>query len=176
MRLSSKVKEAVIGIVTTPHGVDGVVKVFPYTDYPQRIKKLDLVSLKKKDWKKEIQIEKATVFGRFWLIKFEGIDNRNEAAALRECLLTIPLEQRVSLPKDSYFHDQLIGLMVEDTGGCNLGMIVDIITTGGHDQLVMESIDKKKKVMIPAVKNFVLNVDQKRKRLTVALPEGLLDL
>jgi 16S rRNA processing protein RimM len=176
LKLSSKVKEAVIGMVTTPHGLDGVVKVFPYTDYAERIKNLDLVSLKKKEWKKEMLIEKASVSGRFWLIKFKGVDNRNEASALRECLLTIPLDQRVALPENSYYHDQLIGLMVVNIAGEKLGMVVDIITAGGHDQLVVEEIVKMKRVMIPAVKQFILNVDQDKELLTVDLPEGLLDL
>lgn len=176
LKLFSDVKEAVIGVVLSPHGVGGMVKVFPYSDFPERIKELDLVGLQKDSWKKEMLIEQASLYGRFWLIKFRGIDNREDAAALREGLLTIPIENRVSLPDDSYYHDQLIGLMVVDSVEKPIGIIVDLLSTGGHDLLIMEDNLDKKRIMIPAVKRFVRQVDCASGKIIVDLPEGLLDL
>ena len=164
-------------MVLSPHGVVGLVKVFPYTDFPERITDLDRVVLQNSLGQKEMLIETASVYGRFWLIKFKGIDSREQAVALRESLLTIPLEQRVALPEGSYYHDQLVGLRVCDPGGQLIGKVVDLHTTGGHDLLIIEKEGEvAKKFMVPAVKKFIRKVDRKAGKIVAELPEGLLDL
>jgi 16S rRNA processing protein RimM len=168
---------AVIGVVLSPHGVGGMVKVFPYTDYPERIKDLAKVMLRSESGQSEMPIEQASLYGRFWLIKFKDIDNRDQAAALRAGLLLIPLEQRVKLPEDSYYHDQLIGLQVVDLDQKIIGRVVELITTGGHDLLVVEEAGKMaKRFLIPVVKKFIRQVDCTSGKVVVDLPEGLLDL
>jgi 16S rRNA processing protein RimM len=175
--LSSDENNAVIGMVLSPHGVGGQVKVFPYSDFPERIKSLDRLVLKSNQGHKEMLIETASIYGRFWLVKFYGVDNREQAVNLRESLLIIPLTQRVALPEGSYYHDQLVGLKVLDHGGQLIGKVVDLHLTGGHDLLIVEKEDEaEKKIMIPAVKKFIKKIDQKAKIIVVELPEGLLDL
>lgn len=175
--MSSDENSAVIGMVLSPHGIGGLVKVFPYTDFPERINRLDRVVLQNNLGQKEMLIESASVYGRFWLIKFKGIDSRELAVTLRESLLIIPLAQRVALPEGSYYHDQLIGLKVLDPSDQLIGKVVDLHATGGHDLLIVEKGDEaEKKFMIPAVKKFVKKVDRKAGIIVVELPEGLLDL
>jgi 16S rRNA processing protein RimM len=175
--LSSDENNAVIGMVSSPHGVGGLVKVFPYSDFPERINSLDRVVLQSNLGQKEMLIETASIYGRFWLVKFKGIDSREQAVSLRESLLIIPLAQRVALPEGSYYHDQLIGLKVLDFEGQLIGKVVDLHVTGGHDLLIVKKEDEaEQKFMIPAVKKFVRKVDQKAKIIVVELPEGLLDL
>lgn len=164
-------------MVLSPHGVGGLVKVFPYTDFPERITDLDRVVLQNNLGQKEMLIETASVYGRFWLVKFKDIDSREQAVTLRESLLIIPLEQRIALPEGSYYHDQLVGLKVFDTGGQLIGKVVDLHTTGGHDLLIVEKEDEAaKQFMVPVVKRFVMKVDRKAGEIVVELPEGLLDL
>jgi len=149
-------------MVLSPHGVGGQVKVFPYSDFPERIKSLDRLVLKSNQGHKEMLIETASIYGRFWLVKFYGVDNREQAVNLRESLLIIPLTQRVALPEGS---------------GQLIGKVVDLHLTGGHDLLIVEKEDEaEKKIMIPAVKKFIKKIDQKAKIIVVELPEGLLDL
>ncbi len=178
MKLSSEEGSAVIGKVLSPHGIGGLVKVFPCSDFPERITTLDRVVLKKSiGQEEEMRIEAASVHGRFWLIKFKGIDNREQAATLRESLLTIPLDQRVTLPEGSYYHDQLIGLLVCDFDGQRIGTVVDLLSTGGHDLLIVEKErEAGKRFMIPVVRKFIRQVDQVAGKIVVNLPEGLLDL
>jgi len=175
--LFSEESVAVIGMVLSPHGVVGLVKVFPYTDFPERITDLDRVVLKNSLGQKLMLIERASVYGRFWLVKFKGIDTREQALTLRESLLIIPREQRVALPEGSYYHDQLVGLKVSDPGGQLIGKVVDLHITGGHDLLIVEKEgDAAKQIMIPAVKHFIRKVDREAGIIIAELPEGLLDL
>lgn len=175
--MCSNADVAVIGLVVSPHGVGGQVKVVPYSDYPERIRDLDQVVLQNESGERVMPIEEASLHGRFWLIKFKGIDNRDQAAALRNCLLLIPLNQRVVLPEDSYYHDQLIGLQVVDPENRHIGLVVDLLITGGHDLLIVEEdSEKAKRFLIPAVKKFIRKIDSQAGKIIAELPEGLLDL
>jgi len=174
--LSSE-NEAVIGKVIAPHGVDGRVKVYPFSDFPERVHYLEDVHLELETERKKYIVEKTSIHGRFWLIKLQGIDTRVQAEKLRESNIVIPLQERVSLPEDAYYHDQLIGLEVYSTDGELLGHITDVVSNGGHDQLLLKRTgQEKKESFIPAVKEFVREIDLSAGIMIVNLPEGLLDL
>ncbi len=169
--------DAIIGKVLSPHGVAGLVKVFPYSDYPDRVNLLEEVELLLGTVRRTVQVEKASVYGRLWLIKFRGFENREEAVRIRDSLILIPKEDRLALPEDSFYHDQLVGLRVYTAEQELLGIITDIISTGGHDLFVVEQQGSEgKKHLVPAIKRFIVEVDLKAGTITVDLPEGLLEL
>ncbi len=170
-------REAVIGKILAPHGVAGMVRVFPYTDYPERIKLLEEIELLRDSQRRVLAVEKSVLHGRYWLIKFAGIETRDDACLLVESLLVIPLGERLPLDDDSFYHDQLVGLTVYGGDDTVIGIVVDIIATGGHDLLVVEkSGEEEKRTLIPAVKRFVKRLDVAEGAMFVDLPEGLLDL
>ncbi len=122
-------------------------------------------------------VEKTAAHGRFWLIKFIGVETREEASRYRGALIQIPLRDRMPLPEDSFYHDQLVGLQVFSTDEKLLGHIIDIVLTGGHDLLLVEQTEEEgKHIMIPAVKEYVRIVDLRAGKIIVALPEGFLEL
>ncbi len=175
--MSSEQKHAVIGQILSPHGVAGQVKVFPYSDYPERVGLLSEVKLVTDSESMNMIVEKASVHGRFWLIKFQGVDSRDQACRLSGALMQIPLEERVSLPENSFYHDQLVGLEVYDTADQLLGRVIDVVETGGHDLLIVQPAAKdNKNFMVPAVKSIIRKVDLSAGSLLVELPEGLLDM
>lgn len=169
--------DAVIGKVLSPHGVTGLVKVLPLSDYPERVSLLKEVELLLGAERWTALVEQASVYGRFWLIKFHKIKNREDAAGIRDSLVIIPKEERLSLPEDSFYQDQLVGLKVYTLQHHMLGIITDIIRTGGHDLFVIEEHGREgKSHLIPAIKSFIKSVDLKSGSVTVDLPEGLLEL
>lgn len=173
----NKQKDTLIGRVLSPHGVGGMLKVFPYSDFPARINLLSRVELVTASERRSLHIEKANIYGRFWLIKFRDIDTREAAGCLSGSGLVIPKHERICLPEGYYYHDQLIGLKVYEINGTFLGAIADIISTGGHDlYLVSQAEGKGKEILIPAVKEFVREIDLNGRFLSVELPEGLLEL
>jgi 16S rRNA processing protein RimM len=173
-------EEAAIGQVLSPHGIAGFSKVFPYSDYPERCHDLDQVTLELNGKRSRLTVEKASVYGRFWLLKFAGIESREQAASLTGGLLLIPISERISLPQGSYFFDQITGLKVYTVGGEQLGEIVDVISTGGHDLYVLKQQPgvgaSAKEILLPAVRRFIKQVDPEAGRMVVELPEGLTEL
>lgn len=177
LKLFNEKSEISIGKVLSPHGIGGLVKVFPYTDFPERISLLQEVDLLTDKERTRYVVEKGSIYGRFWLVKFSGINSREEAAGLNGRLMVIPREDRMPLPDGSYYHDQLIGLQVQSIQGESVGVVTDIIITGGHDLLVVDRPEPGlKQLLIPAVGRFVREVNLPEKRVYVDLPEGLADL
>ncbi len=169
--------DVVIGKILSPHGIGGMVKVFPYSDFPDRVQLLEEVELEQDSRRRVYSVEKASVHGSYWLIKFQGVDGRNMAEELRGSLVRIPRKERLPLPEGSYYHDQLEGLQVFDTAGNLLGTVVEIIPGGGHDQIIIDRADQKDKtIFIPAVKEFIEQVNLSQGTMVVELPEGMLDL
>jgi len=177
LKLYNEKNDAVIGKVLSPHGIGGQVKVFPYSDNPERINLLVKVELCLGSERRFFEVDKASIHGRFWLIKFKGIDSRSDAARIRDSLVLIPKQDRMLLPEGSFYHDQLIGLQVYSFDGDLLGSISEMVTTGGHDLFLIVRHDREdEKKLIPAVKKFVRQIDLKKGIMVVDLPEGLLDL
>lgn len=169
--------QVVIGQVLTAHGVSGLVRVYPHTDFMDRIHQLETVDLSSEAGRCSMKLESASLHGRYWLIKFAGINSREEAAKLSGSLMVIPFKDRIPLPEGSYYHDQLVGLDVYDTEGVLLGLIVKVLPTGGHDLYLMEQAGRdNRQTMIPAVRKFVRQVDLNNGFMVVKLPEGLLDI
>ena len=177
LKLFNEKKDALIGKVISPHGVAGMVKVYPYSDYPDRVELLDQVELLRGSDRFTYQVENAALYGRFWLVKFREVKSRDDAESIKDSLLVIPKEERLPLPEDSFYHDQLVGLKVYESGNVLLGQVTDLITTGGHDLLVIETAGTEKKShLVPLVKSFIDEINLEAEELHVNLPEGLLEL
>lgn len=177
LKLFNEKVDAVIGKVLSPHGTGGQVKVFPYSDNPDRLNLLAKVELLLESERRVFEVERASIYGRFWLLKFKGIDSRNDAAGIRDSLILIPKKERMLLPEGSFYSDQLIGLQIYDLDGNLLGYITEMVTTEGHDLFLMVRHNREnERKLIPAVKKFVRQVDLKKGVMIVDLPEGLLDL
>ncbi len=169
--------DVVIGKILSAHGTGGMVKVYPYSDFPERVHMLKEVELEQESRRRVYLVEDSSVHGKNWLIKFQDVNSRDEAEALRGSLVRIPKEERLSLPEDNYYYDQLEGLHVYDSAGNLLGRVIEIIPGGGHDQImVARAGEKNRKSMIPAVKDFIKRIDIPEGFMVVELPEGMLDL
>jgi 16S rRNA processing protein RimM len=100
-----------------------------------------------------------------WLVRFEGIEDRTAAEALRGIVVTGDASE--SLPENEVWVHELIGASVTDRAGTDLGTVVAVEANPAHDILVTEA-----GVLIPIV--FV--VEQGDGRIVVDLPDGLLQL
>ena len=165
-----------IGKIVSLHGLKGELKVLPYSEFPERIFDLENVKLKENDRVTVKDIEYARFHGRYWLIKFDGINSREEASHFRGREVFVDSFERHKLPPDNYYYDDLVGLEVNTQQGDFLGYIKEIIPAGGQDLLSVDSDKRNKPLLIPAAKEIVINVNLEKRFVTVDLPEGLLDL
>ena len=164
-----------VGVITSPHGIKGEVKVFPTTDDAKRFKELKKVIL---DTGKEyipMEIEHVKFFKNMVILKFRGYDNINEIEKYKSKDLLITRDQAVDLAPDEYFITDLIGLAVVSDQGVELGTLKDVLETGANDVYVVAMKDGKE-LMLPAIGDCILNVDLEQRRMEVHVLEGLMDL
>lgn len=164
-----------VGIITSTHGVRGEVKVYPTTDDPRRFRRLKEVVLDTGKEKLNLEIEGVKFFKQFVIVKFKGLDNINDIEKYRQKSLYVTRKNAVRLQKDEYFIADLIGLKVQDEDGKELGTVKDVIETGANDVYEVEMADGKS-LLLPAIKQCILNVDVESGTMQVHVLEGLLDL
>jgi len=165
---------AAIGKVINTHGVKGGLKVLPLSDFPERLKALKHVFLELGANVKEYEVTDAFVHGRFWVLFLSGIDACDSAEGLIGALISIPLSERMPLPTDFYYLDQIIGLEVYTVNSVYLGRVREVLQTGSNDVYVVKNEKVGKgEILIPALKS-VVQIDLLLGRMVVDPPEGLL--
>ena len=162
-------------MITQTHGVRGEVKVFPTTDDVNRFKKLKQVILDTGKETMPLEIQSVKFFKQFVILKFKGLDNINDIEKYRQKSLYVTRKNAVRLQRDEYFIADLIGLKVQDEDGTELGTVKDVIETGANDVYEVEMADGRS-LLLPAIKQCILNVDVENGMMQVHVLEGLLDL
>ncbi|MDD2585852.1 MAG: ribosome maturation factor RimM [Syntrophomonadaceae bacterium] len=163
-----------IGKIRGTHGIRGLVKVSPLTEFPQRFKNMHYVMLNRNGDIGSFDIESVQPYKDVYLMKFKGIDSSETAAEYRNALLQIDESDVYPLPEGYYYHFQLEGLSVYDTEKGLLGTIKMIIETGANDVYVIAS-DKYGEILIPAIKEVILAVDLEQQMMQVKLLPGLIE-
>lgn len=162
-----------VGAISSTHGIRGEVKVFPTTDDVKRFKKLKEVIL---DTGKEhipLEIEGVKFFKQFAILKFKGIDNINDIEKYKGKSLLVTRENAVRLGKDEYFIADMIGMKVVKEDGEEFGVLEDVLQTGANDVYEIQT-EEHGLVLLPAIKECVLNVDMNERIITIHLMDGLI--
>jgi 16S rRNA processing protein RimM len=147
-----------VGIITSPHGVRGEVKVYPTTSDNNRFKKLKDCYIESKGQLVPAKATGCKFFKNMVILKFEGFDSMNDVEKLRQCKIFVDRENAVKLEKDEYFVADLIDMTVVDEDGNNIGKITDVMETGANDVYVIGMNDGQEK-LIPAIKDCILDVN-----------------
>ena len=159
-----------IGQIVNAVGLKGEVKVYNYSDSQERYYDLQTVYLDDKLY----EIEKVRFQQHLVILKFKGVEDRNAAESLKGKYLNITEADLKELPEGTYYIRDLIGVLVVLESGEVLGTLTNVLQNFAQD---LYEIDVNgKKVLLPAVNEFVLDVDLESRKVTVRLPEGLLDL
>lgn len=162
-----------VGIITSTHGIRGEVKVFPTTDDVRRFKKLKEVLLEGKRERQTLHIEQVKFFKNMVILKFKGLDHINDVERFKGCPLLVTRENAVKLKPGEYFICDLIGLDVWEDTGAHLGSLTEVIQTGANDVYVV-TMENQKEVLIPNIKDCIIEISLEENRMTVHLLEGLL--
>lgn len=163
-----------VGIITSPHGIGGEVKVFPTTDDMRRFKRLKEVILDTGKERIPMEIEGVKFFKRFAILKFAGIDNINDVEKYRNSSLLVPRKNAVRLSRDEYFVADLMGLKVLDEEDAEIGTLKEVMETGANDVYVI-ALNDGRELLLPAIKQCVLSVDVEAGFIKIHILEGLLD-
>ena len=165
-------KQLQVGVISSTHGVRGEVKVFPTTDDVTRFRQLKKVYLDTGREMLPLEIQNVKFFKQFAILKFKGIDNINDIEKYRGKSLMIDREDAVDLEEDEYFIADMIVMKVCTEDGSEFGTLKDVMETGANDVYIIDSLEHGE-VLIPAIRECILDVDMDEERMTIHLMEGL---
>lgn len=159
------------GKIVTTHGINGEVKIMPYTDVPELLCEFDRLFLGKEH--REIFIERSRAFKGMVIAKIEGISTVEDAEKLRNKLLYMHRDD-LELDEDTYFIQDLIGIEVRDADtGFMYGKIADVMQTGANDVYVIKGNDRE--YLVPAIADVVVSTDIDESIMTIRPLEGLFE-
>lgn len=108
------------------------------------------------------------------IARLDGITTKEQADALRGVDLYADRAQLPHLPDDEYYHNDLVGLAVFDTGGAEIGRVKAVMNNGAEDMLEVTGAGLRDSALIPFTRKFVPTVDLATGRVIIDPPEGLM--
>ena len=162
-----------IGKIVNTVGVKGEVRVFPTTDDVKRFNMLkEITVVSPRGEQRILHVQKVRHHRNLVMLMLEGITNMDEAAKLKGSTIIVSREDALPLEEGQYYVPDLIGLTVQDENG-EIGTLTDVLVTGANDVYVVKSLSGKE-ILLPAIKECILNVDIENSTMTVHIMEGLL--
>ncbi|MEM9227987.1 MAG: ribosome maturation factor RimM [Pseudomonadota bacterium] len=160
-----------VGAIAGSFGVRGEARIKSFCATPETI--ADYAPLSLEDGRSfGVKLGRAVKGG--FAVRLTGIDSKEAADALKGQRLYAPRERLPNLPDDEYYHADLIGLAVIDTGGQALGRVKAIHDHGAGDLLEVTGPHIRGSAMLPFTKDAVPTVDVARGRLIADPPDGVL--
>lgn len=162
-----------VGKIINTHGIKGELKIIPLTDNIDRFD--DLKSIFIGEEKTKVNIEKIWYNKGFVIIKLKEFDDINQVISYKDEYVYIDEKDKVQLPEDTYFIFDIIDCQVIDTSGNKLGIVKNVMTNFSNDIYVVEDLKLGKEHLIPAVKEFVVDINIEEKIITIEPIEGLIE-
>lgn len=161
-----------VGTVARAHGLTGEVVVDSWSDAPERYAPGSVLAASlSAGGARRLRVAASRPFGERLLVRFEGIESRTDAEALRGAELTIPRREAKPLPEGRHYRFELVGLRAKTAAGEPIGEVTDVFTTGAHDVIVVRGT--KGEILIPLVPDVIVSVDVAGGSITVNPPAGL---
>ena len=152
------------GKITNTHGVRGEVRITPWADSAQFLRRFSVFYIDEKP----VRVASSRVHKNQLIAKLEGVDDVNTAMALKNRVICIDRAD-VKLPKGRFFVQDLLGLPVRDEDGAQLGTLADVLELPQGNVYVVRG---DREILIPDVPEFILDMDAEN-GLTVHLIEGM---
>ncbi|MBO8234604.1 ribosome maturation factor RimM [Prochlorococcus marinus XMU1419] len=171
----------IIGLITSCHGINGQVKVKSLSDFEERFLKPGMRWLQK-DNEPPSKIELLSGFKQpgkeTFIVKFQGINTRNNAEQLKNSKILVKTDKLPKLKKEEFHFLELINLEVKTLENDELKTIGKVINLENekNNLLVIELFKNQKEVFIPFVKEIVPLIDIKNNFIIISPPNGLLEL
>ncbi len=160
-----------VGAIAGAFGVRGEVRLKSFTATPEDIAAYS--PLETEDGARSFTVKITRQIKNGLAARLSGVSNKEAADALRGTQLYVPRARLPSLPDDEFYHADLIGLTVTDTGGTPLGKVLAVHNNGADDLLELSAPGQKQTVLLPFTKAIVPTVDLSQGRIVADPPEGL---
>lgn len=161
-----------VGYVAKTHGLAGEVTVNTLPECPD-LSSVENIFLEKGGNLIPHFIKSISIKGDKAFVKFEDVDNIDKASELKGASLYLAKTERPKLSRGEFYNDEVVGFeVVEDE--TVLGNVTDIMEAGPSRFVVLDYNGKE--VLIPTAGPFIKSINKTKKKITVELPEGFLDL
>lgn len=154
-----------VGILGRSHGVKGQIKCHPETHDLNRHKLLKHVFVTVGKETLELDIEKSSLAGKDWLLKFVGYDAPETVSKLTNGELQIPIEERLPLPEGEYYFSDFPGFKVVDETGKALGVVLECMQLPSVKAFNV-LFNLAGEVLVPWVDDCVKGIDANAKTVT----------
>lgn len=177
------VEKIKIGKIVNAVALRGEVKVYHYSDYKERFEELEEILVERNAAKKHAmesyEIEGVRYQKDMAILKLKGVNDRNAAEALKDCDVYITEADLRELPEDTFYIRDLIGCRVVNRSGNTeneeeIGIITDVLQNTAQD-IYQVKTKEGKEVLIPAVGEFVKEINIDEKTVIVSLIPGFTD-
>jgi 16S rRNA processing protein RimM len=145
-----------MGRVVAPHGVNGWIKVQPFTRERESLVRYAQWQIGHEDSWRAWPVEAARVHGATVVAKLAGIDDRDQAAALRGQRIAVARSEFPRAAPREYYWADLVGLQVVNAEGVVLGKVVQLFETGANDVMV---VDGERERLLPFIETVIREVD-----------------
>lgn len=163
-----------IAKIAKPRGLKGEVVADVLTDFPERFEGLqNVTALLENGERRELKIEEHWFQNERIVLKFEAVNSIEAAELFRNAEICIAEEDAVELEADEFYDWQLKGCEVVTVDGHSIGIVREVMRTGGTENLVVE--DDGKEILIPFAEAICAEVNIEKRRIVVDPPEGLLE-
>jgi 16S rRNA processing protein RimM len=170
------IDHVMIGEIIKPHGIQGEVKIYPYSEQPENFKNYQEIALQKPapDGAEIYKIVKCRIQGKLALLQLEGVASREAAENLKGSRIWL---KKVDLPvpgADEYYWHQLKDLLVVTESGQELGRASKLFNSLAHDVMVVTGGGHE--YMIPVKQGIIKSIDEQGGKIIISPPPGLLEM
>lgn len=160
-----------VGAISGSFGVRGEVRLKSFCADPEAI--ADYAPLVTEDGARSFDIRITRQVKNGLAARLGGVSTKEAADALKGTRLYAPRDRLPGLPDDEFYHADLIGLTVVDTGGTVLGKVRAVFDHGAGDLLEVHGPGLKNGVLLPFTRAAVPTVDLAAGRIVADPPRGL---
>ncbi|MBP8929680.1 MAG: 16S rRNA processing protein RimM [Paracoccus sp.] len=158
-----------VGAIAGAFGVRGEVRLKSFTTEPNDI--VTYSPLWTEDGTRSFAVRLTRPVTGGLGVRLSGVETREDAEALKGVTLWADRDKLPSLPDDEFYHADLIGLAVYDTGGGLIGKVRAVYDHGAGDILEIFGPGRKQTLLLPFTRAFVPTVDLAAGRIIADPPE-----
>jgi 16S rRNA processing protein RimM len=161
-----------VGAIAGSYGVDGEVRIKSFCARPEDIE--NYTPLTSEDSTTSFALTLGRPIKNGFAARLSGLATKEQADNLKGVRLYAERDQLPSLPDDEYYHADLMGMEVLDTGGTSLGRVKSVLNHGAADILEIVQAGSSSTILLPFTLEAVPTVDLEKQRIIADPPEGLI--
>ncbi len=166
---SAEVNRTAIGMVRKPHGIKGGLKVTLYSIDLDTLQSMEQLFVNTGSEWKQLTLRNCQGYDDFAILSFNEIPDRTDAEMYRDREIYALRDDMPELSDEEFYIDDLIDCEVVDEKNNNLGKVIEILSPGAHDVLLIQQGDSE--TLVPLVDEWVVDIDLESRRIQINSPE-----